>query len=60
MDDIVREIIEISKDSKYIIVAPGWFSSADGEQLREALEDFMSSDRVFAVLSDGFVLRKVG
>lgn len=57
--ETVREIIEIGKDSKYIIVTPDWFSSADGERLRDALDNFINSDKVFFIISDGLEIHKV-
>ncbi len=60
MDETTKNIIEISKDSKYVIIVPSWFSSSDCQQLRDSLEEFMNDpDRVFGILSDGFELRKV-
>lgn len=61
MDENTREIIEIDRDSKYIIIAPSWASPAERERLIFMLNDFINDpNKIFCILSDGYELREVG
>ncbi len=59
-DEHAGTIVEINRDSKYVIIVPDWFSSANSGELHRQLADFMGDpNKIFFVLSSGFELRKV-
>ena len=61
MDETVKEtIIEINKDSKYLVAVPSWFTAKDAQRLHDALAGFLNDpDQVFYVISDGLKLQKI-